>query len=68
MIARVLDFAPSLLLIAGGCALAVWAKGLKDAQSRLVSRLTEPQDGRPRARDTDARPDNGSFDFPERSP
>jgi hypothetical protein len=68
MIARLLDFAPSLLLIAGGCALAVWAKGLKDEQSRLVSHLTGPPDGQPRARDTNARPDDRSFDFHEHAP
>lgn len=38
-----LDMLPSLLLIAGGCALAVWAKNLKDEQSAVVSRLTSPK-------------------------
>lgn len=37
-----INMLPSLLLIAGGCALAVWAKGLKDEQSAVVSRLTTP--------------------------
>lgn len=42
MIDTLLGLAPSLLLVAGGCALAVWAKGLQDSQSKVVSRLTEP--------------------------
>jgi hypothetical protein len=42
MTAVIFGFLPSLLLIAGGLALAVWAKGLKDQQSTLVARLTTP--------------------------
>lgn len=42
MSALLLAIIPSLVLIAGGCALAVWAKGLKDEQSTLISRLTTP--------------------------
>jgi hypothetical protein len=42
MTALILELLPSLLLVAGGLALAVWAKGLKDQQSALVARLTAP--------------------------
>jgi hypothetical protein len=36
----ILTLAPSLLLVAGGCALAVWAARLRDPQSELVEKLT----------------------------
>lgn len=36
----ILTFAPSFLLIAGACGVAVWALRLPDAQSSLVARLT----------------------------
>lgn len=51
-----LDMLPSLLLIAGGCALAVWAKGLKDEQSAVVSRLTEPKPAREPAKPSQTEP------------
>jgi hypothetical protein len=37
----ILNFAPSFLLIAGACAVAVWALRLPDEQSSLVARLTD---------------------------
>jgi hypothetical protein len=36
----ILTLAPSILLVVGVCAVAVWAARLPDAQSSLVARLT----------------------------
>lgn len=36
----VLMFAPTILLVAGACAVAVWASRLPNEQSSLVARLT----------------------------
>jgi hypothetical protein len=36
----ILTLGPSILLVAGACAVAVWALRLPDAQSSLVARLT----------------------------
>lgn len=36
----ILTLAPSILLVAGACAVAVWAARLPDEQSSLVARLT----------------------------
>ena len=40
MISLFLTFAPTLLLLAGVCALAVWAARQCDPQSALIERLT----------------------------
>ena len=40
MISLFLTFAPTLLLLAGVCALAVWAARQCDPQSVLIERLT----------------------------
>jgi hypothetical protein len=42
----VLPLVPSILLVAGACAVAVWAARLPDQQSSLVARLTGEK-GRP---------------------
>jgi hypothetical protein len=39
-LAIILSLAPSILLVAGACAVAVWAVRLPDEQSSLVARLT----------------------------
>ena len=36
----ILTLVPSILLVAGACAVAVWAARLPDEQSSLVARLT----------------------------
>lgn len=36
----ILTLAPSILLVAGACAIAVWATRLPDEHSSLVARLT----------------------------
>lgn len=40
----VLTLVPSILLVAGACAVAVWAARLPDGQSSLVARLTGEAD------------------------
>jgi hypothetical protein len=40
----ILTLAPSILLVAGACAVAVWAARLPDEQSSLVARLTGEAD------------------------
>jgi hypothetical protein len=40
----ILTLAPSILLVAGACAVAVWAARLPDEQSSLVARLTGETD------------------------
>ncbi len=37
----VLKLVPSLLLVVGACAVAVWAARMRDQQSLLVARLTQ---------------------------
>ena len=39
-LALILSLGPSILLVAGACAVAVWAARLPDEQSSLVARLT----------------------------
>jgi hypothetical protein len=41
----ILTLAPSILLIAGACAVAVWAARLPDEQSSIVARLTADKEG-----------------------
>ena len=40
----ILMLAPSLVLVAGACAVAIWAARLPDEQSSLVARLTGKTD------------------------
>jgi hypothetical protein len=44
-LALILSLGPSILLVAGACAVAVWAARLPDEQSSLVSRLTADKRG-----------------------
>ena len=41
----IVTLAPSTLLIAGACAVAVWAARLPDEQSSIVARLTADKEG-----------------------
>jgi hypothetical protein len=41
----ILTLAPSILLVAGACAVAVWAARLPDEQSSIVARLTADKEG-----------------------
>jgi hypothetical protein len=46
-----LAFVPSILLVVGVCAVAVWAARLPDEQSSLVARLTGEKGTGPRPPD-----------------
>ena len=41
----ILTLGPSILLIAGACAVAVWAARLPDEQSSIIARLTADKEG-----------------------
>ena len=46
----ILTLGPSILLVAGACAIAVWAARLPDEQSSIVARLTADKEGQRRTK------------------